>query len=271
MNRLTADRIYIATFSRAALNVSKQYNMGLEINDLCISSNLNPENRERVLNKIKREIETVYGDVWFHQKEDERRKVIFHGPFTELTPSSIDERAIDLMNERYKETVEICKHFSAKDLVLHDGFIPLIYSKDWQKKKSVDYWKGFSDELPEGFTVYIENVFDDEPELLTEIVSGVDRANIKICLDVGHANCMMCKGSNINYWLETMKPYIGHFHIHNNDGSGDLHNDINEGTLNIDEVLAYIQEYLSSNVTVTVESREALPSAEYLFLHIEKQ
>ena len=90
MNSLTADKIYIATFSTNALEVAKEYGFGLEINDLCISSNLNPENREIVTDRIKREIDAVYGESWIDSEKDKRRKVVFHGPFTELTPAAID-------------------------------------------------------------------------------------------------------------------------------------------------------------------------------------
>ena len=38
-------RLFIATFSKDAVNIAGEYGIGLEINDLCVSENLNPENR----------------------------------------------------------------------------------------------------------------------------------------------------------------------------------------------------------------------------------
>lgn len=257
------DRIFVATFSKDALSVAKEFGFGLEINDLCISSNLNLENRERTVERIKREIEEVYGEDWFNEPQEERRKVIIHGPFTELTPAAIDSRAILLMDERYKETLDVCDAFGVKDIVLHDGYLPPIYQKSWHTKKSIDYWKRFSDSLKPGYVVYIENVFDDEPYMLAEILDSVDRDNLKICLDIGHANCMSQRDISVVEWIRVLGSRIGHFHFHNNDGSGDQHNTFDEGSLNIEEIISEIANSVGSEVSITIESRDALTDAKF--------
>ena len=43
------DRIFFATFSDGATKTANKYGFSLEINDLCISSNLDPENREETI------------------------------------------------------------------------------------------------------------------------------------------------------------------------------------------------------------------------------
>lgn len=260
---MKSDNIFVATFSNDALNVAKDFSFGLEINDLCISSNLNIESREVVIDRIRREIEAVYGEDWFSLDCNERRKVIFHGPFTELTPAAIDNRAIDLMETRYKETLDIARVFGVKDIVLHDGYIPLIYQKSWHIKKSVEFWKRFLESETDDFTFYIENVFDDEPLTLTEIIDKVDRDNFKICLDVGHANCMT-KDYSVEDWIEVMGERIGHFHLHNNDKLGDQHSTFNEGSMDMAGILSLCDQKCSKKVTFTLESRDARPDANFL-------
>ncbi|MBO4236143.1 MAG: TIM barrel protein [Firmicutes bacterium] len=256
------DRIFIATFSKGAIGVAKEFGLGLEINDLCISSNLNPENREWVIARIKKEIAAVYGEEWFTEDKSVRRKVFFHGPFTELTPAAIDNRAIALIEERYRETLDIADEFGIKDIVLHDGYIPLMYQKSWHIKKSVDFWNQFLDSVSESYTFYIENVFDDEPYMLTEIVDEVCRKNFKICLDVGHANCMT-KGIAVEDWMSTMGNRIGHLHLHNNDGSGDQHNAFSEGSLDMASLLKVCVPNCCKNATLTIESRDAIQDAKF--------
>ena len=258
------ERIYIATFAKNACPVARDYGYGLELNDLCISVNLDPLNRERVLARMKREIAACYGEEWFQQPESERRKVIMHGPFTELTPSAIDPRAIALMNERYDQTLAFCRELGIRDFVLHDGHIPLLYHKEWHHKRSVQFWQAFAERLPAGMTCYIENVFDDEPELLTGILDETDRDCYRICLDVGHAHCMTGKDWQVTDWIRHMGRRIGHFHIHNNDGSADQHNDVMDGSLDMEAVLRTAAAYCDADVTFTVESREAEPSARWL-------
>lgn len=256
------DRIFIATFSREAEKTAREYGMGIELNDLCISSNLDEDKHDIVLERMRRHVADA---------GQTGRRVIVHGPFTELTPASIDHLAIEMMLRRYRETLRFCEELGAKDLVLHDGYIPLIYHKDWHKKRSVAFWKSFSDELPEGMTVYVENVFDDEPHLLTDIVDEVGRGNIRICLDVGHANAMRNNGPDVTEWIRVMAPYLGHFHLHNNDGTGDLHDDVDKGTMDMKSILDTICECCDPSVTLTIESRDSAPSAEFLREYFNKK
>ena len=264
------NRIFVATFSNDALTVAKQYGYGLEINDLCISSNLDMKNRDAVLLRIRKEIAAVYGEEWFCSDPDSRRKVIFHGPFTELTPAAIDERAILLMEDRYRETLEICDEFGVRDLVLHDGYIPLIYHRNWHVKKSIEFWKRFLDTIPIDFNLYIENVFDDEPEILSEVVDGVNDGRMKICLDIGHANCMTKEGLDVLDWIDCLGGRIGHFHFHNNYGEEDQHNTFEEGTLDIEKIIHKVGEKVGDNATITIESREAIRDAEFFKKMLEK-
>ena len=253
------DRIFIATFSKGATKVAAKYGFGLELNDLCISSNLERDMRETVVNRMKNELEDAQAI---------GRRNFMHGPFTELTPAAIDPRAIDLMLMRYRDTLDICVEMEIKDLVLHDGYIPLIYQKNWHKKKAVSFWKEFESEIPDGTKVYIENVFDDEPYLLMETLDEVGSDKYRICLDVGHANAMSsaeASGGGVSHWIKEMGQMIGHFHLHNNDGTSDMHDDLDKGSMDYLEILEAIDKYCRPDVTMTVESREAEPSCELLF------
>ena len=266
MNKDRRENIYIATFSGKAEETALKYGFGLELNDLCISMNLEPDRRASIIDRMNSELTRAGA---------KDRKVIMHGPFTELTPAAIDSRAIDLMKDRYRSTISICEEMGIKDIVVHDGFIPLIYQKSWHLKKSLEFWSDFEKEIPEGFTFYIENVFDDEPDLLCEIIDGVGSDKYRICLDLGHANAMAGEGPGIPFigdsteiligWIERMAERIGHLHLHSNDGSGDMHGDINSGSYDIAKILEAVDKYCSSDVTMTIESRNAEPSAAFLF------
>ena len=266
MDKDKLSNIYIATFSSKAEEAALKYGFGLELNDLCISMNLEPDRRASIIDRMKSELKRAGA---------EGRKTIMHGPFTELTPAAIDSRAIQLMADRYRSTISICQEMGIKDIVVHDGFIPLIYQKPWHLKKSLKFWKSFEEEIPDGFTFYIENVFDDEPDLLSEIIDGVGSSKYKICLDIGHANAMAGEGPGKEFkedstpiildWIERMGERIGHLHLHGNDGSGDFHGDINGGSFRIDEILEGVERFCPPDVTMTIESRNAEPSASYLF------
>lgn len=248
-------RIFIATFSSGAVKTAKKYGFGIELNDLCISHNLDPEQREFVTGHMKSEIE---------KSGCAGRRVIMHGPFTELSPASIDPLALKLAHDRYEQTVEFCKMLGINDLVVHSGYFPLIYHREWHVKKSIQFWREFSDSLPRGFTVYVENVFEKSPDELLEVVAGTDRANVKACLDVGHANVFTKNGCEVADWVGTLAPVLGHCHLHNNDGTADQHRPVNEGTLDMKRILNEICEKCPPSVTLTIESGTSAESAEFL-------
>lgn len=248
------ERIFIATFSDDAVETAKKYGYSLEINDLCISSNLESKNIKETLKRIENQIKDA---------EVFNKRVFLHGPFTELTPDAMDPQVIELAMDRYMHSVLICESFGIKDMVLHSGFIPLMYHRDWHIPRSIEFWQRLSDNLPDGFTIYVENVFEADPHLLRDVVRGTDRSNIKACLDVGHANAIDSKYS-IYDWIDVLAKEVGHFHLHNNEGKEDLHNDVNDGTMDMDSILRHIEKKCHADVTFTIESRASAPSAIFL-------
>ncbi len=248
------EKFHIATFSNNAVSTAEKYGFGLEINNFCISNNLNPEN-------IEKTIESVIDDI---SKSGCGDRIIMHGPFTELTPDAIDSRAINLMRERYIQTFEVCKRLKIAKIVLHSGYIPLMYQKNWHKERSIEFWRILSEEIPEGMTVFIENVFEDEPFLLRDVVSETNRKNIRACLDIGHANAMTDKRYDIFDWIDTLAEVTGHFHIHNNNGRADLHDDIDKGTMDMGKILKYIDGKLPAETTLTIESTGSEASAAFI-------
>lgn len=251
------DRIFIATFSENSRVQAQRYGFGLELNHLCISENLNEENRR---NTIEEMAEAQAG-----------RCSVVHGPFTELIPCAIDERARDLAMSRHLESVDICKRLGVNRLVLHSGWIPSMYFPSWQVDKSVRYWKELADKagIDEDFTICIENVFEPGPDTLIEIIDRVQDPRIWICLDVGHANAVTTDG-RVEEWIEKMGERIAHFHLHNNDGTGDSHGELTEGNMDMERILKLAERH-SPAATYTIESRKCEKSASWISEYMMKQ
>lgn len=62
--------------------------------------------------------------------------------------------------------------------------------------------------------------------------------NFDVLIDVGHANA---NAWNIKKLIEDLKDQIKGFHLHNNDGVHDLHNRLNDGTIDFDELMPFIK------------------------------
>ena len=70
-------------------------------------------------------------------------------------------------------------------------------------------------------------MFDDSPYLLTELAKRMEQEDrFAVCLDTAHA---FISGSPLSFWFESLKPYIRHLHINDNDGEQDLHQIVGSG------------------------------------------
>ena len=105
-----------------------------------------------------------------------------------------------------------------KHMVVHSGYIPNLYYKEWHLEKSVEFWKEYMADKPETFYLYIENVFEDEPYLLKNMIDDIGDTRVKMCLDTGHVNASSQKCYSILDWIRELGDRIGHVHIHNNYG-----------------------------------------------------
>ena len=128
---------------------------------------------------------------------------------------------------------------------LNDGRIPM---------------KEFLKEDP-GVQIVLENVLETEPQWLLDIIKGEDDERLKMCLDIGHVNAY--SEISVMEWLETCAPYISHFHVHNNDGTRDQHNALNDGKIPMMEFLLRA-EALCPDATFTFELMKDEPSMAWL-------
>ena len=69
---------------------------------------------------------------------------------------------------------------------------------------------------------------------------------------------------NILDWIRILGPYIGHFHLHNNDGTSDQHGSLTEGIMDMEAVFDAMDMYCGKAVTMTIESRHSEDSARWI-------
>lgn len=243
MNRET---LYLSTTAPDAAQVAKEYGFGLEIAQFCTAWNLDehlPETRAELAPMV----------------EPVPRRLL-HGPFNELFPCAIDPLARELAARRYRQAIAIAKEYGAEKVVLHGGYQPRMYYRQWYVEQSIVFWKVFLAEDP-GVEIVLENVLEEEPEMLTEILAGVEHPRLRMCLDVGHVN--VYSRIPVTQWVEKCAPWLSHFHVHNNDGSWDTHSALDCGSIPIRQLLKQM-EVQCPRATVTLELLEARPSVQWL-------
>ncbi len=230
----------------------KDKNIGLEIIDFGIGYVLDEEDNG---------IETYYRRMG---KYLENRNISLHGPFLDLSSSSFDSLIRNATMVRYNQVYKVAKSIKADRIVFHSCYYDNIYFKEAYIEKSVEFWKEyFKNKCDDDIKIHIENVYDKEPSHLIEIIDKVDNKSLSVCLDIGHINCY--SELSIGDWIRLVGARIGHIHLHNNDGNKDTHSGLNNGNINIDEVLDLIDNYcINPSITVEVNNSKEIDELVYL-------
>ena len=240
------DKIYISTISADAVRVAQEYGLGLEIAEYCTAWNMD-EKFVGVDGVVQKKLEGIWD-------------CTLHAPYNELFPCAIDKKARELAVYRYRQAIDLANRYGATKVVIHGGYNPGIYFPVWYVEQSILFWKAFLEGDP-GVEIVLENVLEETPDMLLDIVKGVDDPRLRLCLDIGHVNAY--SGVPVMDWLEAWAPYLSHFHIHNNDGSRDQHNALTDGTIPMAQLLTRAQT-LCPEATYTLELMKDKPSVDWL-------
>ena len=240
------EKIYLSTIASDAPFYAREYGFGLEIAEFCTAWNID-RRFELTDSRVQESLQGVSNS-------------ILHAPSNELFPCAIDEKARELAAYRYRQALDLAKRYGSKKVVIHGGYHPWMYYPVWYVGQSVAFWKDFLKEDP-GVEIVLENVLETQPDLILEILEGVDDPRLRMCFDVGHINAYSY--IPIMDWLETCAPWIGHIHVNNNDGREDLHQGLQDGIIPMKELLQRI-ESLCPEATITLEMTQTKSSLEWL-------
>jgi len=243
------DRIYLSTIAPDAAKTARDWGLGIEIAEFCTASNMDTE-FDVWDGKVREKLELAGG------------RCVFHAPFNELCPAAIDPLVLDVTKKRYRAAMELALSYGARRMVVHSGYMPFVYFPEYFIERSAAFWAEFLAETPPGFTLLLENVLESAPDMLCEIVRRVGDERLRLCLDTGHA-MMMKKGISFEDWLEQALPYLGHAHLHNNDGTSDSHSALDEGLIDMEHVVEAIASRCPG-ATITIETREGGRAALWL-------
>ena len=240
------ENIYLSTIADDASKIARKYGLGIEIAEYCTAWNMDDE--------------FTATDASVQVKLDGIERKVLHAPFNELFPCAIDRKARALAADRYRQAIELAKRYGSTKVIIHGGYNPWIYYPVWYVEQSILFWKEFLKEDP-SVEIVLENVLETEPQWLLDIAKGVDDPRLKLCLDIGHVNAY--SKIPLMDWLESWATYLSHFHIHNNDGSRDQHNALNDGNIPMKDFLLRAEE-LCPNATFTFELMKDEPSMKWL-------
>ena len=231
--------LYLSSIADDAPQTAKDYGLGLELAQFCTAAFL--DNPDKVTELFPQDC-ARYLESSLAACLSSSDRFVLHGPFNELCPAAIDPLVLEITEKRYRQAIDRAVSLGCPKLVLHAGFVPLVYHPEWFVSRSVLVWKRLMREVPETLTVCLENVMEPDETMLLEILRQVD--------------------SPVQ-WLRACAPYLSHVHLHNNDGVRDLHAPLDQGAMDIAGLLTELSA-LCPCVTVTLELGTCRQSVEWL-------
>ncbi len=166
-----------------------------------------------------------------------------HGPFMDLVSGSPDERINMVTYGRYEHVIRIAAGLGVQQVVFHANYIGLLhndfYRQGWHQR-NVDFWGPLGDYAKAyDVVIAIENMWEFDPTIISNLLCELDHPYLKACIDVGHAYLFSDPNVGFDDWLETMRPWIIELHLNNNNGVMDEHHgfDWEQGVLKYGEIL----------------------------------
>ena len=196
-----------------------------------------------------------------------------HLPFFDLHPGSLDPTIRRATQDRLRHAMDIARIYDPAHFIAHLDYNSLTYAhfKDAWLENSVATWRLVL-EHAERVPLFLENVFETDPKHHVRVLTAL-KGRIKACLDLGHWHCF-AKGrehGNLQEWLATLDPFMGHLHLHDNDGSSDQHLGLGRGGIPWHTLWAWLEKR-EAPVTVTFEphtEEDFLTTEAYLREHPE--
>ncbi len=176
----------------------------------------------------------------------EASSISFHGPvFCAEHSAKRGTKEYEETMWHVRKTYEYAKALHSRHFTMHlNNCEVLPEEKDLMLQNALENYR----ELSEMFgaidcPIYVENTGTiRQKNMLLDQQEFTDlcrQQKFEVLIDIGHAHA---NGWNLIRLIDDLASQIRAYHLHNNDGSRDLHNRLHEGTMDFDRVLAHIRE-----------------------------
>ncbi|MCE1224971.1 MAG: sugar phosphate isomerase/epimerase [Geobacteraceae bacterium] len=183
-----------------------------------------------------------------------------HATFMDLNPGSVDRAVRETTRQRVEQTLDCAEMLQARVVVFHPGYSRLSYGSAVEiwTANTVAFWQQQLSRIRQaGCKVALENIFEEEPSTLLQVLKQLDRTLFGHCFDSGHFN-MFCTVS-LEEWFAALGSFIIESHLHDNHGVADEHLPVGEGEIDFQKVTDLLKQYAPQAVwTLEAHSRERL-------------
>ncbi len=177
-----------------------------------------------------------------------------HAPFFDLNPGALDPLIRQATWQRLSKALFFAGHLNAHLMVIHPGV------DKWRYPNLDQVWlalaKEFFPPLIEQAAkcdcrLAIENLYEETPDTLFQLVEGIDSKWFGHCFDAGHWHLFGKRP--MAEWLEAISPRLFHLHLHDNHGRADEHLPVGEGTIDFSPLQLMLRN-MSTLPSMTLEA-----------------
>lgn len=201
----------VSTIDELDVRELNRNKIGLEIQDF-VEPNLSPENKESLIRQYKEKLKGLEGCI------------SIHGPFLDLKPSSPDPDIRRISRHKYLEALKVANDLDAEYIIFHSQINPYLnqpFLRQLNNEQAKEFWHEAISLTSFKGIILLENIFEETPQMLKELIECIDNKRIRVNLDLGHLN--LSKAS-LKDWLHELYEYIDYIHVHGNNGIYDQHN-----------------------------------------------
>ncbi len=195
-------------------------------------------------------------------------KITIHLPFSDMNLACLNDNIHVAIIEQLKTYLEIASPF-VELAVIHPGhyspYGSLVPSKAWKQNIEslqiiADTAENYNIDLALENMPNVMQIMGTTPNEIQSMLESVNRDNIHMTFDIGHANT----SDNINEFITHCSSFFKHFHIHDNHGNYDEHLPIGRGNINWKPILHKLSNTNSMFVAEMNSLEEGIDSINYI-------
>lgn len=209
---------------------AQTYGLGAEVQALGLPDVLAGD-YSALLARIKAVTDTLEGPIGLH------------GPFIDLPHYSFDAEISAVCKKRYSQAFDFAEELGAEYVLFHSQYNPIIRVPKYRQmyhEGSLNFWPEFIDRADAlGIPIYIENMFDEEPGPMCDVVQALATDTMQLCIDVAHS--VIFSDVSLAEWIAAYGRDLGHVHINDCHGDADDHLGLGMGSLDLDDAFKQLR------------------------------
>lgn len=164
-----------------------------------------------------------------------QNEIAVHGVYLDIITVSKDSRILDVARERILHNLDIVRQLGAAIVIFPSCFNPSIKFRSYingYKERQIRFWSDILDHTSDAnsIKIVIENLWAPYPEIIRDVISGINSDNFQCLLDTGHVN--LFSQVPLEHWIQTLADHLVYVHL--NDNMKDFDTNLVPGEGNID-------------------------------------